>query len=307
MGQLLTGRVVGVDAGGTKVKVGLSDKGNLMESSTFPTEADRGGGQCFDRICSEIMRLRQVGEGIEAIGIASPGVVDPSTKQTYLTWNIPGWDDLDIARRLEALFEVPIAIENDANMAAIGEAWYGDHGASFLFLAIGTGLGSGLILDQKLWTGRCGAAGEIGKWIMSPDAVAQTFNYGHLELLVSGWGIENLFQGRTGVLLSAREIFGRMQQGDPVARSIFDDSGRALGIAVANVSNLLSLDAVVLGGGVVMPAPDFWISHVRTVVREHCISSPLIRSSVLGENAVLMGAIVEAHHAVPRDDRKSLS
>lgn len=295
MGHPLPGCVIGIDAGGTKVKVALSDGGTILESTSFPTHAEQGAEQCFDRITGEVERLRELRPSVKAIGIASPGVVEPESRHTYLTWNIPGWDDLDVARRLENRFDLPIVIENDGNSAALGESWFGDHGRSFAFFAVGTGFGGGIILDERLWRGKAGAAGEPGKWLMSLEAATQRFNYGHLESLVSGWGFETRYRELTGSVTSAKNIFALMEAGNGTAREIVEAGALALAVASANVSNLLDLDAIVLGGGVIMGAPDYWISRVEKLVSERCIYPPTVHASVLGEDAVLMGAIVQAH------------
>lgn len=295
----LSGHVIGIDAGGTKIKVALSIHGEIAESVEFPTYANKGGSQCFARIVIETKRLiHHHACSIDAIGLASPGVVHPVAKTTHLTWNIPGWDNLDVVKQLEQTFQVPVTIENDANMAAIGEFHYGSHGNSLAFFAIGTGFGAGLVLNGAIWQGKSGAAGEIAKWLMAPEAVRQTFNYGHLESLMSGSGFEARYHALTGHTVTGKQIFDRMHHGDNVAHDVLEDGATVLAMAAANVSNLLDLDAIVLGGGVMMGGADFWLPYVESIVAEWCIYPPRISLSVLGENAVLMGAMVQAYRVI---------
>lgn len=290
------GTVLAIDAGGTKVHLGVAVDGQIVCEEKIPTHAEQGAAQCIERMIHTAHQLRaEVGVEIQAVGLASPGIVNPQTKHTEHTWNIPLWDEFPVVQTLESTFSVPVAIENDANMGAIGESAYDHHGSSFIFFAVGTGFGAGLILNNRLWSGKRGGAGEIARWVMTPEGLDMDLNYGHLEYLMSGSGFETRYSEIVGNVLPGEQIAALAQKDDPVARRIFDEGATYLSIAAANVSTLLDLDAVVLGGGVIVRDADRWRSRVETITQKACLYPPRVIVSRLGERAVLLGAVAEAY------------
>lgn len=299
----MNGAVLAIDAGGTKVHLAVAHDGQIVSDVKIETRPEQGGAQCLKRMMEHAERLiQETGQPIQSIGLASPGVVHPVTKTTAHTWNIPDWDQLNVADNLRSAFSVPIAIENDANMAAIAESVHGNHGPSFAFFAVGTGFGAGLILGRRLWTGKSGGAGEIARWVMNLEGLKLKVNYGHLEYLMSGSGFETRYLELTGQSLSGGQIAALAHQGDPIATQIFDEAASYLSIAAANVSSLLDLDAVVLGGGVITKDPEYWLRRVNEVTQSLCLYPPNVVLSRLGDKAVLLGAIAEAYRIVEEDN-----
>jgi glucokinase len=291
-----TGSVLAIDAGGTKIHIAVAKDGDIILDTKFPTHPEKGGEQCLTRIIETSRDLiKQSNVSIGAIGLASPGIVHPHTKATEHTWNIPDWDNLHVVNHLQEAFDVPVAIENDANMAAIAESEYGDHGPSFIFCAIGTGFGSGIVLNNQLWSGKHGGAGEIARWVMGAEGLNREFNYGHLEYLMSGSGFETRYLELSGEHLTGGEIAVRAHEGDAIAQQILHDGAVYLGIAAANASTLLDLDAVVLGGGVIVKEPSLWLTQVQALTQKLCLYPPEIKVSKLGDTAVLLGALTEAY------------
>lgn len=299
----MNGSVLAIDAGGTKIHVAIATNGKIISDAKFQTLAEQGAAQCLERIVAKAQDLiDETGVSIQSIGLASPGVVHPTTKKTEHTWNIPGWDDLQVVKILQESFCVPVAIENDANMAAIAENVFADHGSSFIVFTIGTGFGSGLILDNHLWTGKHGVAGEIARWMMNAEGLAFQLNYGHLEYLMSGSGFETRYFEATGKKLHGGEIAALANHGDATAQHILNDGALYLGIAAANASTLLDLEAVVLGGGVVVKEQGRWLSQVEALTQKLCLHPPHIVLSKLGDEAVLLGAVAEAYRILEEDN-----
>ncbi|MCL6547817.1 MAG: ROK family protein [Alicyclobacillus sp.] len=320
----MTGWVLGVDVGGTKIHLALAKDGAVKAEQRVATEAERGGADCVRRLLEAardmLVRngLSASREGLRAVGVGSPGVVDPVTRRTAYTWNIPGWDDVPVAEMLEEGLGAPVIIDNDVNMAALGEWTYGGHGAqtgrgegqdgvgngtlrggdAFAFVAVGTGIGGGIVLGGELWRGRHGAAGEIARWVMDPSGADERFlPSGHLELLTSGTGLEAAYEQRTGRRATGAEIARLSEQGDPDAASVLTHARQVLAIAVANLATVLDLDTVVLGGGVVLASPGPWLAAAESVARTVCLYPPAIRLSALGPRAGLLGAVAQAYRA----------
>lgn len=293
------GSVLAIDAGGTKIHIAVAKNGEIIADTKFPTLPEKGGEQCLARIIETSQELiKKSNVTIGAIGLASPGVVHPYTKATEHTWNIPDWDKLPVVNQLQEAFGVSVAIENDANMAAIAESEYDDHGPSFIFCAIGTGFGSGIVLNNRLWSGKHGGAGEIARWVMGLEGLNREFNYGHLEYLMSGSGFETRYLELSGEKLTGGEIAVRAHGGDVIAQQILHDGAIYLGMAAANASTLLDLDAVVLGGGVIVKEPGLWLPQVQAITQKFCLYPPEIKVSKLGDTAVLLGALTEAYRII---------
>ncbi|WP_231516906.1 ROK family protein [Sporolactobacillus terrae] len=296
------GSVLAIDAGGTKIHIAIAQDGKIVGEKRVATLAEKGGKQAFERmILASKELIRQTGFRIQSVGLASPGVVHLDNKTTEFTWNIPGWDALGISEQLQQVFSVPVIIENDANMAAIAEDYYGDHGASFIMFAIGTGFGSGIIFNHQLWTGAHGAAGEIARWVMNDKALTMHLNYGHLEYLMSGSGFETRYYELSGKRCSGQEIAALEKKGDSLARLVFDEGALYLGITAANAATLLDLDTIVLSGGVIMKHRERWIQSTVAIIEKFCLYPPKVVVSNLGDRSVLFGALVAAYHILERN------
>lgn len=244
-----------------------------------------------------------------AIAFGVPSAVDPRTGRVSLANNLPGWRNIDLGGVMKAEFQVPVVVDNDANMAALGEHWKGAAGraSSFVFIALGTGIGAGIVVDGRLCHGRTGNAGELYRlnldWRRWADVFADT---GYFEYQVGGLGIAAAGRRALGLrqrggaenLVSARDaqfVFEAFRQGDARARAVLERSFTILGVGVADLVSVLDPDLVVLGGGLTRGAPEFMLATVQKVLEGiHPDIAPPVRLSALGDRAQLYGAIFAA-------------
>ncbi len=287
--------VVGVDLGGTKVHVALSDlSGEILAEGIEPT--DRGGGiQVVEQIGAIGERLRrQCGRGGDlprSAAIGSPGVLDTRSGKVSISPNIAGLEAIDMVAALESRLGCAVRIENDVNLAAMGELWHGGAAGmeNFAFVALGTGIGMGLVADGRLMRGAHGAAGEIAFLPLGSDPFSTaSYPLGPLETAIGSAGILKHYREQGGKAAnSVREIFERMIAGETAARETLDYTARILAQALMAVRALVDPELIVLGGSI--GARTELVERVRALIA----SSPVdlaVRASSLGSRAVLVGA-----------------
>ena len=295
--------VLGVDLGGTKVHVALSDlSGAILAEAIEPTDP-RGGVHVVDQIGRMTDRL-MIKNDIRASAptafvIGSPGALDPASGTVSISPNIPGLEDFDIVQKLRARIGCPVRVENDVNLAAMGEQWHGSCAGTrdFAFVALGTGIGMGLVMDGRLVHGARGAAGEIAFLPIGADPFdPASYPLGPLETAIGSAEILRAYRGRGGDAKSVREIFDRSTAGEPAAQETLDDVARILAQALLAVRALVDPEVIVLGGSIG--------SRVELVQRVRDIAAALpmelaVRASSLGNRAVLVGAnslaLADAH------------
>jgi glucokinase len=251
----------------------------------------------------------KAGGRLRAVAIGVPSPVDAGRGVVAFAYNLPGWKNIHLARSLEEKLRVPIFLENDANMAAIGEHWRGvaQDVDNFVFIAIGTGTGSGVFVNGRLYRGRTGSAGEVYHMNIDWPRWAEDFgDSGHFESYVSGMGIAA--EGRKALPLPAcfaasdlaaeRDayfVFEAFRQGDSNARAVLEKVFTMLGVGVSNIVAILDPDLIVLGGGIVKGAPEFMLSTVGKVVQQiYKENAPPIKLSALEDKAQTFGAIRSA-------------
>ncbi len=313
-----TFRTIGVDIGGTAIKIAVvwSD-GRVVESREIPTEGDAGPEAAAGRIlaCVDMLRREhglEAGE-MRALGIDSAGIIDGANNLVLDAPNLRTWERYPLAARLGAALGVPAFLENDVNAMAYGE-WHCGAGRGtrhLLCLTLGTGVGGGLVLDGKLYRGARGAAGEIGHMSIEADGPqCACGNWGCLERYVGAQfivarAVEMLGRDtRPSVLravaaetLSPRLISEAAGDGDAVAIEVLDATGRWLGVALANLANLLNPERIVVGGGIAR-AGDLLLGPARRTLRERAMSVPAetaeVVTAALGNNAAVVGAALLA-------------
>jgi predicted NBD/HSP70 family sugar kinase len=292
------GLAAAVDLGGTKLSVAIGDLlGNALAETTVPTDV-RGGAHVVDQVALQIERLAaEVGVSarkLKIVVLGTPGVFHPETAQIMVAPNIPGIGALDVPRLLsERLGGVAVIIENDVNLAARGEQWRG-HGTgvrNFVFIALGTGVGMGIIADGHLLRGARGVAGEIGYLPIGGDPYdPRGFTLGTFETAVGAAGIAGRyagFGGRSGA--SVRDIFAALEAGDAAARTTIEETARLIAPAIAAVGATLDPEVVILGGSIGVRQE--LIDAVRRVLPRCTPAPPRIEASVLGSRAGLVGAL----------------
>lgn len=258
---------LGIDIGGTSVKFGLFDmEGMLLKKWSIPTRTQESGKNILEDIASSLEKnLRIWGferEQIAGAGVGVPGLVIEDG--TVLHAENLGWDRIAVAEDLKRLTGIPIKVENDANLAALGEIWKGSgkNCHSMLFVTLGTGIGCGIVIDDKILSGVSGAAGEIGHMHVE-DHMEKQCNcgkYGCLEQFASATGIcwlgnqimknsseDSILRGQE---MSARIVFDAVRKQDLLAVRIAEKFGYYLGKALAASACIINPERIVIGGGV---------------------------------------------------------
>lgn len=263
---------IGIDVGGTNVKIALvNDEGQIIYSNSVPTRAEMGYEYTVNNIKQAIYELlketKLETKDIQGIGFGFPGQVDYKEGIVRNAPNIPGWIEIPIAKIFEDEFNIPTRVDNDVRCAALGELNYGAGKGceNLICITVGTGIGSGLIINGKLARGASNAAGEIGhiKLQMNDGPICGCGDTGCFEAFASGPAIvamaEEYIKG--GKATKYREMAGSnpitpyivseaAKAGDPVAKRIFTIMGEYLGIGLAGVVNLLNPEKIIIGGGV---------------------------------------------------------
>ncbi len=290
----------GFDLGGTQLKYGLIDgEGALVFKDKTPSPGSIGDLMGLIGDIWKKLRAKH-GARLASAGFGFAGFFSLKDQKILHSPNYPSLDGFALVPALEKALDAPFRIDNDANMAAYGE-W--KHGAgrdahSLVLLTIGTGVGSGLILDRKLWQGRCGFAGEIGHITVNSgptNLLCNCGNYGCLETEVSAPKIVRNYVNMVGSggELTAEDIYNRAKQGDPAAIESFADCGYYLGIGLGIVINLLNPGLILLGGGV-MAGGEFLMEAAvdQARKRSHRVSfaCAAIAKAGLGNDAGLIGA-----------------
>jgi glucokinase len=296
--------VAAVDIGGSNLRVALADlSGNIVGRWNASTKATSSPEMVIAQIERGIERLfRQASSSpgsllSMAVGVA--GATDSKKGHVLATSYLKGWKDVPLRQMLESRLRVPAAIENDVRMAALGEHWRGvARGVKdFVFLAIGTGIGAGVLANGKLIHGAYGTAGEVG-YMLVPNAnenPARPGEPGALESLLGGDGIQRRWlsvssDGASARNLTATEIFARADAGDPLAKRLLDQSAKLLAHTVYNISLVLNSAVFVLGGGIGVSASLRDASN-RILAKYNTPSRPKLVISSLGTDAQLTGAI----------------
>jgi predicted NBD/HSP70 family sugar kinase len=298
------GFVAGIDIGGTNIRAGAADIfGALIADEQQPTTkagARAVSGQVIEIAARVVERARATHERLLAIGISTPGVVDQvSRRVTSLAYNISPDGGLDPLAAIRGRFDVPVLIENNVNLGALGESWKGlAHGVStFAYVAIGSGVGMGLVVDGDIVRGAHGAAGEIGYLPSSGDPYDKRHRlHGGLEDDIGAAGILAGFRAaRTDGAPDADDahgVFDLAGVGDAGARAVVQTVARRLGVAIASVIAVIDPELVVLGGGIGRnPAV---LEPVRATVAQLVPVVPRIETSTLGDQAALHGAVALA-------------
>ncbi len=287
--------VVGVDLGGTKVEACLLNKNrNPISRRRTPSEASKG----MDRVLQNITNvIHKVSEGKEfaAVGMGTPGTYVPSEDRLFGAPHTPVYEEPGLIQRLRNRLDVPLVVDNDANCLALAEFFASCEGKYRYVMAVilGTGVGSGLILDNKLYRGSKGGAGEIGHTSIDTNGrVCECGLRGCVEAYLSGPSHSRRFFERTGKKMDLRKIFDLYEKGDPMAIGLFEESCRIMGVFFANTINALDLEAVILGGGV--SNIPLWYEKVPPLMKQSFFGIPRktvpIIKARLGDSAGVFGA-----------------
>ncbi len=299
--------IISVDIGGTQLRSAAykQDQREPFAQKRVKTKASEP--DTFGRLVKLIEEIWFKAEKVAAIGVSSPGPVDPHTGVIMFAPNIKEWRDFPIAEKLMRHFGVPAYLDNDANLAGLAEwkfgAGRGHH--NVLYLTISTGVGGGVIINDRLLQGYHGLAGELGHTIVQEGGpLCGCGQRGHLELYSSGTGIERfvadqLKAGRVSVLHpnkknSAFDISEAARQGDALSIEAYQIAGKYLGIGVANFLHVFDPSVVIFGGGVSQSGPllfdSFEASLKERVIHPRYLEGLVITRVELGDDSGLLGA-----------------
>jgi glucokinase len=270
-------QIIGIDLGGTHLRAGLV-LGNSL--SSLVTQRINPNGATSEVLKDLFFLIYKLLTGsVEAIGIGVPGLVDVKNGTVYDVVNIPSWKEVPLQQLMKERYTLPVFINNDANCFALGEFYFGKgRGAdSMVGLTIGTGLGSGVIINRKLYLGKNGGAGEFGM-IEYLDQ--------YVEYYASGQFFKNVYQS------DGEDVFKKAQDGDTEALKMYDEMGSHLGRAIKTILYALDIDLIIVGGSVRKAWPYFqkavW-QQVKTFAFQRTRESLRIEISEL-ENSGILGA-----------------
>jgi glucokinase len=294
-------RMIGaVDIGGTKIAAGaVSEDGEILARSECSTRPEAGFASAVQRIASMLREVsRRAGGEFKGVGVACPGPLDPFTGVIGEVGTLPGWQGGNLVAALESVFEVPVAVENDADAAAIAEATRGAAKGRerVIYITVSTGIGGGMVLSADLYRGVDGAHPEFGHQVIDASGpLCYCKARGCWESLASGPAMAAWFQEQEShhAAFSAAAICARAQQGDPLAQRVVEREGYYLGLGLANLITLFCPDVIVLGGGV-MKSSHLFLGNARAVISDVCTQVPAGKTQVvlasLGSDAGLVGA-----------------
>lgn len=286
---------VGIDLGGSKIRGAIaSAEGHIQAESTEPTDL-HGGARVLDQIHRMVGEL-QASSGVtaERVAVGSPGVMDAEGR-FQLSFNIDDLAELALADELHERLHLPVIVENDVNVAALGEQWQGlGRGLrNFAVLSVGTGLGMGLVLDGRLHRGARGFAGEIAYLPIGADPRSQeSRRVGALESAVGTHGILQRFAALGGLAEHAIEVFAAASAGDEVARRVVEAEAQLVAAAILAVCTVVDPELVIMTGGI--GADSEFVAQVRTATKEIAPHEVPIERSQLGERAGVVGAVAAA-------------
>ncbi len=298
--------VAGADIGGTNLRLALADsQGVIAARWSAPTTGIRNAESVVALIREGVLamldEISAPAGSLKAVAAGAPGATNVGDGIVLATSYLMGWRNVPFRALLEDALHVPAAVDNDVNLAALGEGWLGaaQNVSEFVFLGIGTGVGAGIVLNRQLFRGVNWNAGEVGYMLVpgTLETKRETGQPGSLEEMIGGEGIRAqwriLWSEKATPLpssLLATEIFDHAEQGDALAQTLLAQTARILFYAIYNIWSVLNCPLIVLGGGVgVHPA---LLREVNRLSTEWQMDSPLqLTHSLLGRDAQLLGAI----------------
>lgn len=306
--------VCAVDLGGTKINTGLvTEDGKVIKSVKIPTNASEGPDAILGRIkksIHDVLKMASLSaKDICGIGVGSPGPLDPVEGVVISPSNLPGWNRVPVVQILKDEFGIPVALNNDANSAALGEYIFGSGKGTknFVYMTISTGIGGGVIIDGKLYSGTNCNAAEVGHATIDfKGPKCNCGNYGCLEVFASGTGLAKIARkavesGKNTIIkdiageqpIKAEHVFEAAKRGDEVAKKLLDDEAFYLGIGISNIMMFYNPERIAVGGGM-SKQWDILEDRVMEVVKERTLQPlwevcPVVKAE-LGDDIGVLGA-----------------
>ncbi|MGL4988740.1 MAG: ROK family protein [Cetobacterium sp.] len=306
---------VGVDIGGTNSKIGLlNDEGNILKSTSIKTDSAEGVDYTLNRIWETSLELAQEldisRDLIKGIGMGIPGPVIDQKKVAFFA-NFPWEKNINISEKMEAISGIKTRLDNDVNVIALGETLYGA-GKGYsksVTIALGTGVGGGIVVDGKLISGANGAGGEIGHMKLEKDGkLCGCGQKGCFETYASATGVvrealsrlqmnkkNGLYEAISGDLnkLEAKHVFDEAKKGDKFSMDIVDYVSEYLAMGIGNILNIINPEVIILSGGVAL-AGDILLNKVKEKLHDYALAITIesleIKLGELGNDAGIKGA-----------------
>lgn len=306
--------VIGLDLGGTNIRAAaITQEGKILNRVKILTEVAQGRERVVANILKVIDAIKQGLSDftLSAVGLGLPGIIFFDKGIVAQSPNLPDWIDFNVKERVKRGLDIPFYIDNDANLAAIGEGWIGagKDFNSFCMLTLGTGVGGGIILNRDIWRGDYGMAGELGHITIYPDGhPCNCGNRGCLEQYVSATGIVRMareefrvlsseFKAKTEINkienITADSLYQLAKKGNKISLEIFEKMRRVLGIGIADLVNILNVELFILGGGVA-DAWDYFIKFTMDEIKKRTYritgEGVKVLKAKLGDDAGIFGA-----------------
>jgi glucokinase len=296
----------GVDIGGTKIAIGIvDDQGHVAAKETLKTNTQSLPCEITEHICHTIENLTgSVGltlADLKGIGIGAPGPLDPKNGRITCPPNLPTWTDFPLVKEMQIHLSLPVVLENDATAATLAEKWIGAARDSdnFLFITISTGIGAGLFVNGKLFTGASGNAGDIGHIVIDPSAgTCICGQKGCFEYIASGTAIARRASEGAGKPLTAKEVFELYEQGDPLMTDLVEETFTYIGMGCVSMINAFDPEKIVIGGGVSQVGKPLF-EAVQSYVSQYALNPTGRKTQIvpafLLQDAGLIGAAALIH------------
>jgi glucokinase len=305
--------IIGTDIGGTNVKTVICDlHGNIIASSSIQTNHYLHSGllkQIAKEIDSMVKKFQIDSHRILGMGAGVPGIAD-RLSGVILEAPSLNWVRYPFIAEANRYLSFPVYVDNDVNVAALGEQWLGNakNMENVLYIAVGTGIGSGIIIHNQLYRGSSGAAGEIGYMVTDKNDMKNEFKpifnrYGYLESLAGGKAIGDkftqlvrevpnhpLYEQANASELTGELAFHYVKKGDKIAKGVIDEAIEHIAYGIINAASLINPEVIILGGGVLKSA-DYILPKLQEIVNQYLPSSVELKISQLGEKAGVLGAV----------------
>ncbi len=308
--------VAGIDIGGTKIAIALENlSGEKIAARRLPTQVEIGAYAIIETVFQAITEMLEENQAeLVAVGIGCPSPLDVEKGLVMSPSNLRDWDNFPIVELFRERFKVPVALDNDANAAALGEYVYGAGRGykNIFYVTVSTGIGGGIILNGEILHGVSGDAGEIGHTIVQPDGIrCNCGSIGCLETICAGVHIarrarERLTKGEPSLMnemagninqVTAKTVIEAVRRGDKLAVEIWNETCRFLAVGIANVVSILAPEAVIIGGGI-SAAGDLLFVPLRRLLPEFVSMIPADKINIvpaeLGGESGVCGALVLA-------------
>jgi predicted NBD/HSP70 family sugar kinase len=305
------GLALGVDFGHTHLRVAISDLSHEVLAETreeldvdqSAEEGLAGATKLVNQVLEDAGADR---DRVLGVGMGLPGPINQAARTVGSTAILPGWVGVDAAKELSRRLELPVQVENDANLGALAEfVWGSGQGHSELvYIKLSSGVGAGLLLGGRLYQGAGGTAGEIGHTVVQEGgAICRCGNRGCLETVASARAIAGMLSESRGEEISIKQLLELSANGDSAAARLIEEAGREIGIAVANLCNLINPDRVIVGGdlsgaGKLITEPI--LESIRRFAIRSAADQVTVVPGVLGERAELLGALALVLHGSDR-------